>query len=146
MIPAFQEYPGSPPTCKMFGKNICTFHLLFDKPLFTCAIRIFFLGGGKHNTFLIIKQKKYYTGNWIKVWPQQQIQCLGMAHRHLREIYHSFAIVGSPATVRAMALKSGANQYTGPAISAKACFMVAGNITTIFNRGRQARPMSSILI
>ena len=47
---------------------------------------------------------------------------------------------------QAMALNLGTNQYTGPAFSAKACFMVAGNITTSVNKGRQAGPMTSLLI
>ena len=38
----------------------------------------------------------------------------------------------------AMALKLGANQYTGLAYSAKACSMVACNMTTKVNIGTQA--------
>ena len=53
---------------------------------------------------------------------------LCLSHRHLREIDHSLAIVGGPAAECGMALNLGANQYTGPAFSAKACFMVAGDI------------------
>ena len=45
-----------------------------------------------------------------------------------------------------MALNMGANQYTGLAFSAKACFMVAGNIATTVSKGRQAGPMSGLLI
>ena len=45
-----------------------------------------------------------------------------------------------------MALNLGANQYTGPAYSTKAYFMEAGNITTTVNKGRQAWPMSDLLI
>ena len=41
----------------------------------------------------------------------------------------------------AMALHAGANLYTGPAHSAKACFMAVSNITTIINKGREAGPM-----
>ena len=54
---------------------------------------------------------------------------------HLREIDCSSGIVGGQAIAWAMALNPGANQYTGPAFSAKACFMVAGNITTGVNKG-----------
>ena len=43
-----------------------------------------------------------------------------------------------------MALNLGANQYTGPAYTAKACFMVAGDITTSVNNGRQAWPKVSL--
>ena len=42
-----------------------------------------------------------------------------------------------------------ANQYTGPAYNAKKCFIaaaVAGNITTTVHKGRQGRPMSSLLL
>ena len=66
-------------------------------------------------------------------------------HRHLREIDRSSAIVGWQATAWAMALNPGANQYTGPAFSAKACFMVDGNITTSVNKARWAGPMSGLL-
>ena len=45
----------------------------------------------------------------------------------------------------AMALNLGANQYTGPTFSAKACFIVAGDITTSVNKGRRAGPMSGLL-
>ena len=69
-----------------------------------------------------------------------------MDHRHLREIDRSSAIVGGPAAAWAMVLNPGANQYTGPAFSAKDCFMVADNITTSVNKGRRAGPMSSLLI
>ena len=68
------------------------------------------------------------------------------SHRHLREIDHSSAIVGGPAAAWAVALNLGANQYTGPTFSSKACYMVAGKITTSVNKGRQAGPMSSLLI
>ena len=71
---------------------------------------------------------------------------MGFLQRHLREIDCSLAIVGRLATALAMALNLGANQYTGPAFSAKACFMVVGNITTSVNKGRRARPMSGLLI
>ena len=53
---------------------------------------------------------------------------------------------GGPAAAWAMVLNPGANQYTGPAFSAKDCFMVADNITTSVNKGRRAGPMSSLLI
>ena len=53
-------------------------------------------------------------------------------HRHLRETDRSLAIVGSPTFDSAMALNPGANQCTSPAFSAKACFMVAGDITSHF--------------
>ena len=56
------------------------------------------------------------------------------------------AIVGGLAAAWAMALNPGANQYTGPTFSAKACFMMAGNKTTTVNKGRQAGPMSGLLI
>ena len=39
-------------------------------------------------------------------------------------------MVGWPAAGWAMALNLGANQYTGPAFSAKACFMVAGMLVS----------------
>ena len=48
-----------------------------------------------------------------------------------------------------MALNLGANQYTGPACGTKKCFIAAaaaGNITTTVNKGRRARPMSSLLL
>ena len=48
-----------------------------------------------------------------------------------------------------LALNAGANQYTDPTYSAKKCFIVAaaaGNITTTVNKGRQAGPMSSLLL
>ena len=54
-------------------------------------------------------------------------------------------IVGGPAVGWAMALNPGANQYTGPTFSAKACFIVAGDITTSVNKGRRAGPMSGLL-
>ena len=66
------------------------------------------------------------------------IKKVGCPHRHLREIDCSLAIVGRTAAVWAMALYPGPNQYTGPTFSAKACFMVAGDITTSVNKGRQA--------
>ena len=50
---------------------------------------------------------------------------------------------------RPLALNPGANQCTGPACGAKKCFIVAavaGNITTTVNKGRQAGPMSSLLL
>ena len=56
------------------------------------------------------------------------------------------ALVGGSVAVGAMALNLGANQYTGPAFSAKACFMVAGDITNTVNKGNWAGPMSSLLI
>ena len=65
-------------------------------------------------------------------------------HRHLREIYCSPAIVGRPAAPWAMALNPGANEYTGPSLSAKACCMVAGDITTSVNKG-QANERSTYL-
>ena len=45
------------------------------------------------------------------------------------------AIVGAAAAIRVMALYPGKNKYTGPGYSAKACLMVAGNITTSVNKG-----------
>ena len=53
-------------------------------------------------------------------------------------------MVGQPLNT-AMTLNPVEIKYTGPAYSAKACFMVAGNITTKVNKGRQARPMSSLI-
>ena len=47
------------------------------------------------------------------------------------------AIVDRPATGYSHGAESRANQYTGPACSAKVCFMVVGNITTVVNKGRQ---------
>ena len=45
-------------------------------------------------------------------------------------------IVGEPATAYSHGAESGGiNQYTGPAYSAKMCFMAAGSITTIVNKG-----------
>ena len=38
-----------------------------------------------------------------------------------------------PAAIQAMALNPGAYQYTGHAFSSKACFMVAGDLTTNVN-------------
>ena len=70
-------------------------------------------------------------------------------HRHLREINCSSAVVGGPATGAMLALNRGANQYTGPACGAQKCFIVAaaaGDITTTVNKGRQAGPMSSLLL
>ena len=67
-------------------------------------------------------------------------------HRHLREIDCSSPIVGMPAAAWATALNLRANQYTGPKFSTKACFMVAGDITTSVNKGRRAGPMSDLLI
>ena len=66
-------------------------------------------------------------------------------HRYLREIDCSLTVVGRPP----LALNPGANQYTSPAYSAKKCFIVAaaaGNITTTVNKGRQSKPMSSLLL
>ena len=63
-------------------------------------------------------------------------------HKHLRGIDRSSAIVAPWA----MALNPGPDQYTGPAFSAKACFMVAGDITNTVNKGNWAGPMSSLLI
>ena len=37
-----------------------------------------------------------------------------------------------------MVLTQGANQYIGPSYSVKACYVVAGDITTSVNKGRQA--------
>ena len=59
-------------------------------------------------------------------------------HKHLREIDCSLAATW------AMALNLGVNQYTGPAISAKACFWWQS--TTNVNKGRQAWPMSGLFI
>ena len=56
------------------------------------------------------------------------------------------AIVGRPAASWAMGLDLGTNQYTGPAFSTKAYFMVAGDITTSVNKGRYARPITGLLI
>ena len=58
----------------------------------------------------------------------------------------NLAIAGRPATIQAMAMNLGANQYTSPKFGAKACFMVAGNITTSVNKGRWAGPMSGLFI
>ena len=44
----------------------------------------------------------------------------------------------------ALALQVGANQFTGPAYSAKVCYMVVGDITTTVNKGRQYGPMSEL--
>ena len=67
-------------------------------------------------------------------------------YRHLREIDCSSAVVGGLAAAWAMVLNPGAKQCTGPTLSTKACFMVAGDITTSVNKGRWAVPLSSILI
>ena len=48
--------------------------------------------------------------------------------------------------VWSVALNPGANQYTGPVFSAKACFMVAGDITTSINKARWTGPMNGLLI
>ena len=48
-----------------------------------------------------------------------------------------------------LALNLGANQYTGPACGAKKSFIgaaAAGDITATVNKGRQAGPISSLLI
>ena len=50
-------------------------------------------------------------------------------------------MVGQP-----LALNLGVNQYTGPTCGAKKCFIAAGDITTIVNKGRQARSISSLCI
>ena len=63
---------------------------------------------------------------------------IGHDHRHLREIYCSLAIVGGLAAAWPIALNPRAKQYTYPTFSAKACFMVAVDITTSVNKGRQA--------
>ena len=44
-----------------------------------------------------------------------------------------------------MALNTGANQFTDPTFSAKACFIVAGDLTTIVNKGKRAGPMSGLI-
>ena len=62
---------------------------------------------------------------------------IGLVHRHLKEIDCSLAIVSGQATIWAMVLNLGANQYTGPAYSTKACFIVAGDITTTVSEGGQ---------
>ena len=67
---------------------------------------------------------------FIVTQPNQRL--VGWVHRHLRETDRSLAIVGSPTFDSAMALNPGANQCTSPAFSAKACFMVAGDITSHF--------------
>ena len=68
-----------------------------------------------------------------------------MVHRHLRKIDCRWPqLAGQP-----LVLNLGANQRTGPAYSAKKCFIAAaavGNITTTVNKSRQAGLMSSILI
>ena len=58
------------------------------------------------------------------------------------------ATVGGPGAIWAMALNPGANQYTGPAYSGKACFMVSGDITTTNNKGQvgRANEWSSYLV
>ena len=66
-------------------------------------------------------------------------------HRHLREIDRSSSIVGGPNAAWAMALNTGANQFTDPTFSAKACFIVAGDLTTIVNKGKRAGPMSGLI-
>ena len=81
---------------------------------------------------------------FIVTQPNQRL--VGWVHRHLRETDRLLAIVGSPTSDWAMALNPGANQYTGPAFSIKACFMVAGAITTSVNKGRWAVPMSGLLV
>ena len=46
-------------------------------------------------------------------------------------------------------LNLGANQKTGPSCGAKKCFIAAaaaGDITTTVNKGRQAGPMSGLLL
>ena len=67
----------------------------------------------------------------------------GRHHRHLREIDCSMAVVDGPAA----GAECGANQYTCPAYSAKKYFIVAavaGDIITTVDKGRWARPMSSL--
>ena len=64
------------------------------------------------------------------------------SQRHRPLIGHSW----QASCLWAMALKPAANQYTGPAFSTKACFMVVGDITASVNKGRRVGPMSSLLI
>ena len=46
-------------------------------------------------------------------------------------------IIGPAAVpIRSVAVQAGANEITGPACSAKACFMAVGDITTTVNKGR----------
>ena len=48
-----------------------------------------------------------------------------------------------------LALNLGANQYTDLQCGTKKCFIVAAapdKITTTVNKGRQARPMSNLLL
>ena len=67
-------------------------------------------------------------------------------HRYLREIDRSLDVVGGLAAILAMTLHPGANQYTEPTYSVKVCFMVAFDITTTVNKGRQAWPMRGLLL
>ena len=82
---------------------------------------------------------------FLRIKPNATVE-KSFIHRHLREIDCSSAIVGGPVSPWAMALNMGVNQCTGPAFSTKACFMVAGDITTSVNKGRQAGPTSCLLI
>ena len=68
-------------------------------------------------------------------------------HRHPREIDRSSAIVVGLAAAQASpgnGTESGGISIHWPAFSAKTCFLLAGDITTSVNKGRQARPMSGL--
>ena len=58
-------------------------------------------------------------------------------------------LIGCSWQANHLALNLGVNLYTCPTYSAKVCFIVAtvaGNITTSVNTGRQAGPMSGVLL
>ena len=67
-------------------------------------------------------------------------------HRHLVEIGRSLAIVGVRAAALGNCTEPGGKSIHWPTFSAKACFMVAGNIITSINKGRRATPMSGLLM
>ena len=66
------------------------------------------------------------------------MRCL---HRHLREIDCSSALVGGPA---AGAVSGGQINTLVPHVAPKVA--AAADITTTVNKGRQAGPMSSLLL
>ena len=71
---------------------------------------------------------------------------LTLSHRHLREIDLLIGRSWWAGCNMSNGTESGGKRYTGPAYITKACFKVAGDITTAVNKGRRARPMSGLLL
>ena len=94
---------------------------------------------------MLIYWQRFTVVDWPFIEGTPSLVALRHNHEHLRDLDHSSAIVGRPATAWAMALNPGANQYTGPAFRATASFMVSGDTTTSVNKGRRAGPMSGLL-